>query len=200
MSATRKHVFTFAVLIFGFLRFVSAQTEAPRATIPANTEVEIQLLENISSETLQAGQSVAFKVVKPVVVNGTTVLRVDTPLSGEVKAVQTSRHWGRGGSFDLVLKPIRLDDGSLAQLDFHRPRLVSTKLTKGQKVATAAASPLIAGLALYYFPLIPPAMIESSKKGKPYNIRSGERYLVYVVSSPSSSDTTPPQATQTPKP
>ena len=195
----RNPIFTCAVLVFGFLHSAIAQMEGSSALIPANTGVEIQLLENISSETLQAGQSVAFKVVKPVVVSGKTVLPADMPLSGEVKGVQTSHHWGKAGSFDLLLKPIHLD-GSIVLLDFHRPKLVSTKLTKGQKAATAAAAPLMAGLALYYFPLIPPALIASSKKGKPYNIRAGERYLVYVVSSSAMSEEPPSQTTEPKKP
>jgi len=34
---------------------------------------------------------------------------------------------------------------------------------------------------MYYFPLIPVALLASSRKGKPFKVRAGERYRVYVV-------------------
>ncbi len=165
------------VLIFPLMQSGQAQIETHSTTMPPNTEVEIELLENIFSEALRAGQCVAFKVVNPVVVDGTTIMPAGMPVSGEVKAVQSARAWRKAGNFDLLLKPIHLEDGAVVQLDFARPKLLRTKKEKtGNTVATSLA-------LAYYFPLIPAALISWAKKGKAYNIRSGERYLVYVVSS-----------------
>ena len=188
----RNSVLPFLV-VFAFLLCGLAQTAPHPAAIPQHTEVEIELIDSVSSETLHSGQSVAFKIVRPVVVNGKRVLAADTPVSGEVAAVKASGAWRKAGSFDLRLKPIQMDDGSIVQLDFHRPQRLGTKMEK-----TAAAEEKALFLA-YYFPLIPVALVEGAKKGKPYNIRSGERYLVYVVSSTTGSEA-PQGTTGPPKP
>jgi len=189
------------LLFFALLRPGLAQDGTHTAVIPQRTEVEIELLDNLSSETLRAGQSVSFKVVRPVVVNETTMMAANMPVSGEVKAVQPSGAWRKAGSFDLILKPATLDDGSIVRLDFQRPTL---RGTKGEKAGQAIGTGL--GLA-YYFPLIPAALIWNAKKGKPYNIRSGERYLVYVVSNDrparsgiSEGAPAPEKTTESPKP
>jgi len=178
------------LLVFAFLRCGLSQTASHPAAIPQHTEVEIELIDSVSSETLHSGQPVAFKIVRPVVVNGKRLLAADTPVSGEVAAVKASGAWRKAGSFDLRLKPIQMDDGSIVQLDFHRPERLGTKMEK-----TGAAVEKSFFLT-YYFPLIPVELVKSAKKGKPYNIRSGERYLVYVVSSTTCSEA--PQATTGP--
>ena len=153
---------------------VVAQTAKP-AAIPGHTAVEIQLGESISSETLRAGQEIAFTVVRPVVVDGTTVIAAGTPLVGEVKSAQSAGAFRKTGSFDLGLKPLNLPDGTTVQLDFPRPKL---RGARGEKAATSAAA---VPVLLYYFPLIPFAVAANAKKGAAYKVAAGERYLVYVV-------------------
>jgi hypothetical protein len=147
------------------------------AVIPAQTAVEIELLETVSSESLHVGQPVRFKVVTPVMVGGTTVIAAGTPVEGEVRAGHASGAWQRAGWFDLGLKPLLLADGTRVTLDFQRPKV------RGVKAEQTGAA-IVGGVGLaYYFPLIPVVLIESAKHGKPYNIRAGERYLVQVIAS-----------------
>ena len=157
--------------------------------IPLVTPVEIELLENVSSETLHAGQSVAFKVSHDMEANGEKLLPAGTPLTGTVAAANASGHWGKAGAFDLKLEPLKLADGTEVRLDFHRPTRVSTRAEKANEdVLTTMA-------AMYYFPLIPVALLSSSRKGKPFKVRAGERYRVYVVGVEE-----PTKATDSPKP
>lgn len=165
-------------LVISLVHLANAQTDAPQMTVPEGTQVEIQLLDNLSSETLRDGQSVAFKVSRDVAVNGATLMPAGMPVSGEVKAVQAAGAWHKAGSFNLIFKPVRLEDGSMVQLDFHRPKL---KSTKGETTGNAIGTTL---MLTYYFPLIPVALIGGARKGEPYAIRAGERYLVYVVAAP----------------
>ena len=171
-----RSLFSF-LLVFVWVQPLPAQTETQLEVIPKNTSVEVELLEHISSETLHAGQSVRFKIVRPVAVNGTTVMSAGILVTGEVKAVQPSGAWHKAGSFGIIFKPIQLEDGSTVQLDFPPPKLAGTRR---ERTGNAIGSGL--GLS-YFFPLIPFALIRGTKKGKPYEIRAGERYLVYVVSS-----------------
>ena len=162
-------------LIFAFLQFCFAQAVPPGDLVPLGTGVEIELLENISSETLKAGQSVPFKLVGDLKPHETVLLPAETRFNGTVAAANASGHWGKAGAFDLKLEPLKLADGTTVRLDFHRP---VRRNTRGEKTGEAIGSALV---LTYYFPLIPVALISGSRKGKPFQIRSGERYLVYVV-------------------
>lgn len=164
------------LLVLIFSCWAVAQNEQAAPAIPEQTPVEIELLETISSDSMHDGQKIGFKIVTPVEVGGATVMAAGMPLSGEVKKVKSSGAWQKAGSFDLSLDAIRLSEGTVVQLDFKRPKRVGTK---GQKTAVAiAAVPVM----MYYFPLVPIAVVGSARHGKPYVIRAGERYLVYVTS------------------
>lgn len=168
------------------LTWFGVAQSAPVEPVPAGTGVEIELLESISSETLQAGQSVPFKLVRALESNGTTLLPAGTRLTGTVTSANAARHWGKAGAFDLKLEPLKLADGTLVKVDFPRPAKVNARGERtGENVAT--------GIALaYYFPLIPVALIAGSRKGKPFKIRAGERYLVYVTAAEAPAATAPP--------
>jgi len=68
---------------------------------------------------------------------------------------------------------------------------------RGEKTGEAIGTALV---MTYYFPLIPAALIAGSRKGKPFKVRAGERYLVYVtgVEAPPARQAVPP--VDSPKP
>jgi len=162
--------------------------QATPPAVPAHTPVEIELQESLSSETLHAGQEIAFKVVSPVMVDGETVLAAGMPVGGEVRAAQKAGAFRKAGMLQLALKPIRLESGSEVRLDFPRPRVQSA--SKEKTGTGIAAVPIL----LYYFPLIPFAVAENAKKGAAFTIRAAERYRVYVV-EPEAAPAEPPDAT-----
>jgi hypothetical protein len=164
-----------AILVMSIIRLIFAQTQPPSEIVPRNTPVEIELLDNLSSETLVVGQSVPFKLVKALEADGAELLAANTLFSGTVTQVHASAHWGKAGAFDLKLEPLKLIDGILVHVDFYRPIPLSTK---GEKATEAVGTALV---MTYYFPLIPLALATGSRKGKPFKIRAGERYLVYVT-------------------
>jgi len=164
------------------LNIALVQAQLPQAansvvSVPRGLGVEIELLQDVSSETLKAGQTVPFKLVRPIEVNGETLLPAGTSATGVVEAVQTSSHWGKGGAFDLTLQPLQLADGTLVHIDFPRPQKKSEQAENVGRRTTAVM------YYSYYFPLIPVALIAHARRGKPFTIRSGERYLVYVTST-----------------
>jgi hypothetical protein len=162
-------------LIFSLVCFSFAQEVPPGDLIPLGSGVEIELLENISSESLQAGQSVPFKLVSPLEAHGMILLAANTRFDGTVTAVNASGHWHKAGAFDLKLEPLKLGNGSEVRVDFHRPTRLNAR---GEKTGEAIGGSM---MLAYYFPLIPVALIGGARKGKPFKIRAGERYLVYVV-------------------
>ena len=170
-----RHLLSLLVMIAS-LQYTRAQ-DSNSSVIPDHTAVEIELQQDISSESLHEGEALAFKIIRPVVVQNVTVLAQGTSVWGEVKTVKVAGSWRRAGSFDLTLKPLQMENGTVVQLDFPHPQVRSAK---AEKAGSAVGTGL---LMTYYFPLIPVALIGAAKKGKPYEIRAGERYLVYVVST-----------------
>ena len=168
---------------------LQAKGQTPTRTVPVNTPVEIELQEGLSSETLHPGQEIAFKVIRPVIVDGETVISAGTPLAGEVRGAQKAGAFRKAGMLQLALKAIRLENGSLIQLEFPSPRVRSA--TREKTATGIAAGPVM----LYYFPLIPFALAENVKKGAPFTIRAGERYRVYVVRSDSEAEGREPATT-----
>jgi len=187
-------LFLSVLLVFSLLRSSLEQTVPPGDLIPLGTGIEIELLENISSESLQAGQTVSFKLVGALEAHGVRLLPADTPFNGTVTAANRSGHWGKAGAFDLKLEPLKLGDGTQVRLDFHRPMRLNAR---GEKTGEAIGTALV---MTYYFPLIPAALIAGSRKGKPFKVRAGERYLVYVtgVEGPAGRQAVPP--VDSPKP
>lgn len=115
--------------------------------------------------------------------------------------MQASRKWGKSGAFNLTLQPLKLGDGTIVRIDFPRPSPISRRKNgKGEKAAKATEAAILAPgvLAVYfpYFPLIPVALMAGARKGKPFTVRSGERYLVYVTSTEAAPA---PVATEPPK-
>ena len=163
-------VLTISLVCSGF-----AQVASSMDAFHPGTEVEIELLEDLSSETLQAGQLVSFKVVRALENSAGTLLPAGTGFTGTVTSAHAAGHWGKAGAFDLKLGHLKLTNGTLAYLDFHRPAKLNDR---GEKTGEA----LETGMAMTYcFPLIPAAVIAGAHKGKPFKIRAGERYLVYVT-------------------
>lgn len=163
--------------IIALTRPLFAQVSAQNVPLAQETGVEIELQQDISSETIKAGQVVPFKVRRLVELNGSDPLPAGTAVTAIVEKVQSSGHWGKSGAFNLVLQPLKLGDGTVVHIDFPRPQYKNEKMEKAGRRTGAAI------YYSYYFPFIPIALIADARKGKPFTIRSGERYLVYVTST-----------------
>ena len=181
-------------LVFSLLCFSFAQEVPAGDLIPLGTGVEIELLEGVSSETLQAGQSVPFKLVNALEAHRLILLPANTPINGTITVAHPSGHWHKAGAFDLKLEPLKLANGTAVRMDFHRPTRLNAR---GEKAGEAIGGSI---MMAYYFPLIPVALIAGARKGRPFKIRAGERYLVYVtgVEGPTAGEALP--ANDSPKP
>ncbi len=178
------------VLSLSLVRFQFTQIDSAKGVVAPGTGVEIELLETVSSESLHAGQNVPFKLVHPLEANGVALLAAGTPFNGTVTKVDAAGHWRKAGAFDLTLELLKLADGRLVHMDFHRPPRLNARREKVDEN-------ILTGIEMMaYFPLAPAAaLIAGSKKGKPFKIRAGERYLVYVTGTEAA-----PAATELAKP
>jgi hypothetical protein len=87
-----------ALLIANCLQ--TAITQIP--PISAKVPVEIESLQEVSSQKVKKGQLIPFKVVLPVKVDGMTMIEAGTIVSGEVTMVRRAGIFMKDGAIDLA--------------------------------------------------------------------------------------------------
>ncbi|MHA8066277.1 hypothetical protein V7S76_06295 [Aquirufa sp. ROCK2-A2] len=84
--------------------------------IPAGTRIELETVQNISSETIQPGETVDFKVRSDVSVNNTIVIKAGTIAKGIVVTADHAKGVGKEGNVEIQVKNVQAVDGTLLPL------------------------------------------------------------------------------------
>ena len=86
---------------------------APRITVPAGTEIEVQLAQTISSESARRGDTWRGVLVQPVVVDGRAVIPAGSGIEGMVVSVEEPRD-GSHASLELGVRAVRVGERKTA--------------------------------------------------------------------------------------
>jgi hypothetical protein len=86
---------------------------APRITVPAGTEMEVQLAQTISSESARRGDAWRGVLVQPVVVDGREVIPAGSGIEGTVVSAEEPRH-GNQACLELGVRAVRVGDRKTA--------------------------------------------------------------------------------------
>jgi hypothetical protein len=140
-----------------------------KVLVPDGTAVEIELIQTASSEELKEGDPVAFKVIRPVEINGVTIIKKDAAARGHVSKVKKAGRWGKQGKLDWAMNDAISVDGTKIPLRF-------TQAARGDSKGGTVAVAAIATTVL----LGPLGLLWGLKKGKPAIIPAGNKYTVYV--------------------
>ena len=150
--------------------FSTATISAPmRVAIPDGTPVEIELSQTASSEELQEGDAVAFRIIRSVEINGVTVIKKDASARGHVVKVKKAGRWGKQGKLDWAMNDAISVDGTKLPLRF-------TQSARGDSKGGTVAVAAIATTVL----LGPLGLLWGLKKGKAAIIPAGNKYTVYI--------------------
>ena len=79
--------------------------------LPAGTRVTLETTRIISSETLQIGQMVDFKVTSDVKVNGNVVIPAGSLATGQVMRTDKPKALGKQGKIEIEIKSVKAVDG-----------------------------------------------------------------------------------------
>ena len=117
---------------------------APKAapvekTVPAGTQLEVELLDNASSKTSHVGDPFRARVTKDVVIDGNAVVRQGSIATGVVTEAIPLKAIGGAASLGLKFQTLELTDGA-------KSALVASLLEKG-KSETGKDAGTIAGAA-----------------------------------------------------
>ena len=106
-----------AVLLLFFLSTFSFHVQAAgEIVIPAGTRIELETVQSISSELIQAGESVDFKVRADVSINGVVVVKAGTLAKGVVINSDHAKGIGKEGNVEIQVKSVPAVDGSFLPL------------------------------------------------------------------------------------
>ncbi|HEY8184673.1 MAG TPA: hypothetical protein VIF64_01310 [Pyrinomonadaceae bacterium] len=137
--------------------------------VPDGTEIEVQLKNTASGEELKVGDIVDFSVVRPVVVNGVTIVEKDAPARARITTAKKAGHWGHAGKLEWAMQDVQSVDGNRMPARFTKRAIGDSK---GGTVAVAAVATTVL--------LGPFGLLWGLKKGKPAIIPAGNRYSAFV--------------------
>ena len=79
--------------------------------VEKGTDVDLKFMQQLNSKHATAGQSVKLAVASDVVVDGKTILRSGTPVTGVITKVDHRDHFGKNARIRLALNPVRTRGG-----------------------------------------------------------------------------------------
>ena len=112
---------------------------APKMTIPAGTRLSVALLDGVSADKSQAGDSFAASLTQPVVINGKTILAKGTKVRGRVVDAQESGRVKGLASLKLTLTEV-VHNGKPIEISTKTYTAVAEKSTKRDAAIVGGAA------------------------------------------------------------
>ena len=134
------------------LWFVGGKISTDEVVIPEGTVIELQLKEQVSSETAKPGQSIRLVVSKSVIIDGALVIPAGSTAEMVVTEAAPAGHAFKRAKLEVELKRVRAFDGSLlsiipeANLVDDTDQEATTQLSVGESILGMALLPPV-GLA-----------------------------------------------------
>jgi len=155
-----------AVLATGFASpaFAQRAQRAPRAPVvrlPEGAEVRVATIDELSSKTASAGDTIYMRVIDPVRHNGVIVIPDGARVIGTVVSVRKRGIAGRSGKLEIAAQSVKVGDSSI------RLRGAKNGGGKGQGTLSIASAVIVAPLAIII-------------TGKSAVIKPGTEFLAYT--------------------
>ena len=98
---------SFGKLVLGVLLSLSAVAAFAKVWVPKGTQVTLAFDQAVNSRHVQVGDTIKMHVQNDVVVDGRTILRAGTPVTGEVSKVRKQAHFGVNAQMQIAMLPVR---------------------------------------------------------------------------------------------
>ncbi len=149
------------MLAFCLPAFVYAQ-DSTKHILPEGTVVSVQLVEDISSSSANAGDLVLFQTSAPVVVGNDTLVQKGTKATGRVTEAAPRKGMGKAGKLNFSIDYLNLPTGKNVKL------MGEQRVNGDTKVGTAVAEAVL---------LTPLFLL---KKGKDIRFDAGQTFKAFV--------------------
>lgn len=153
---------------------IAAQTAPPAdasVRLPRGTVVVLRNVEPLTSKTVKQGDVIRFRVVKPILVDGVTVISAGATASARVTGAMAAQRKGVGGRLELTFESVELVTGTAAPIEAVQSQQAGGKREMAANMVRAGI--LTAGLASPLFLM---------QKGSEVEIRRGERFEAATAS------------------
>ena len=153
----------------------SAAAELVAVTVPDGTPVEVEAAHDILSSNVRAGDALSFRVVRPVMIGGATVIADGALVTGRVVKAKGAGRWGRGGQLAWTMQDVISVDGQLLAV-----RAADAKQGESNTGEVATRTIVLGALLAPTIVLAPLALMQGFKKGKDAVLPAGARLRVFV--------------------
>lgn len=159
--------------IWGLLPYLAGFAPSAMASthIPKGTNVPLVFDQALSSKTAKEGDKVNFRVAQDVTVDGKTVIKQGTHVTGIVTSVDKRQRYGVNAKLRIALNPINLG-GTTIPLEPKSKGKYTGSRTDQAAIATGGGALLLGPVGLIggYFVV-----------GKPVNVKVGDPLITEVA-------------------
>jgi hypothetical protein len=148
----------------------AAPVMADEIDVPKGTNVDLAFDQSLSDTTAHDGQIVSLHVDKDVMVDGRTIIRAGTPVTGRITAVKKRARFGVNARIQMLIRPIKTVNNQSVPIGY------KTKSTSNGKTAGAAAASVGGAVVLGPVGLVGGYFIV----GKHVNVKPGDKTTVEV--------------------
>ena len=167
-----------AVILAMVEAMISQQPKKVQIKVPDNTDVEIENAFDLSSATAKLGDNITFRVLRPLIIDGATVIATGALVNGKIVQVKRAGRWGRAGRLAFSIEEVIAVDGKPIPLK-------ASSSIKGEgnegEVATKTAIGVAGAIIIFPFIVLAPlALLNGFKRGESAVLPAGARFIVYV--------------------
>jgi hypothetical protein len=159
-----------SVLILSLLSSVNLPAwSAGTIQVPDGAPIPVRLMEQLSSATAKAGDTVTFELIEDLVIDGVLLAKRGTPARGTIVEATAKRRMGRAGNLSYTILETRAVDGQTIKLRATQEKKGDSKVASTAVVTTAVA---------VFVPVAAPFVL--LRKGKDTTVASGTRVDAFV--------------------
>jgi hypothetical protein len=171
---------------------LSAPSTAPsqmrELVVPAATLLEVEAAYTVNSLDLKPGERISFRVLIPIVIDGTTVIEKGALVTARIIKSKRGGHWGVGGKLVWSMEDVVAVDNTrvpLAPETASRTAKPANEMTnavgnmKQGRVNGSSHTGQVAAMTIISGALFPPlALLHGFKRGENAILREGRRFVV----------------------
>ena len=159
----------------------TASMALAQVVVPDGTKIRVRLEQNLSSDTVEAGQTVDFRVTQEVRIGDAVAIASGAPAQGTIISAEARRRMGRGGKLALTVEKVQMVDGNWLSVRYTPVKAEG----KGHIASTAVMTGIFGAI---FLPAAPLGLLKKGRdaeliKGRSFDVFSDENATVMAVAA-----------------
>jgi hypothetical protein len=149
--------------------------ERSTVKLPKGAGILVETLYPVSSAAFQAGNTIAFSVVRPIYVDGVLVIARGTVARAKIVQLKKAQNWGRGGTLTWEMESIPAVDGTQIPVQL-------SAYTEGSSRGGEMAAGFAVTSAIIFPYTAPAALVWGFKKGDDAIVKGSKQFAAIIKS------------------